>query len=216
MHAIELFDVLVTLSLVLVECTAGLEQRLVDTATTCNNTDSSTAAARDRLLRAGRKTDTGLVLIGRVADDSRVVAGRAGERTTVTSLLLNVANDRTLRALRDGEDVADRKLRLLAGVDEGTGVEALGGDESLLAELVAVGVAEDDTGKRSTTVRRSVYCCSGSRICDYAPASVVNDLLYDTLDVAIALRKVKGAELRRGLVVVGVGFELYITERCTR
>ena len=40
------------------------------------------------------------------------------------------------------------------------------------------------------------------------PASVVDDLLHNTLDVAIALRKVKGTELRRGLVVVGVGFEL--------
>ena len=36
----------------------------------------------------------------------------------------------------------------------------------------------------------------------------MDDLLHNTLDVAIALRKVKGAELRRGLVVVGVGFEL--------
>ena len=36
----------------------------------------------------------------------------------------------------------------------------------------------------------------------------MNDLLHNTLDVAIALRKVEGAELRRRLVVVGVGFEL--------
>ena len=36
----------------------------------------------------------------------------------------------------------------------------------------------------------------------------MDDLLHNTLDVAIALREVKGAELRRGLVVVGVGFEL--------
>ena len=36
----------------------------------------------------------------------------------------------------------------------------------------------------------------------------MNDLLYNTLDVAIAFREVEGAELRRRLVVVGVGFEL--------
>ena len=46
------------------------------------------------------------------------------------------------------------------------------------------------------------------RIHLHAPASIVDDLLHNTLDVAIALREVKGAELRRGLVVVGVGFEL--------
>ena len=36
----------------------------------------------------------------------------------------------------------------------------------------------------------------------------MDDLLHDTLDVAVALRKVEGAELRRRLVVVGVRFEL--------
>ena len=42
----------------------------------------------------------------------------------------------------------------------------------------------------------------------YAPTGVVDDLLHNSLDVAIALREVEGAELRGGLVVVGVGFEL--------
>lgn len=52
---------------------------------------------------------------------------------------------------------------------------------------------------------RSTLFCSKS----YAPTSVVNDLLYDALDVAIALREVEGAELGGGLVVVGVRFELF-------
>ena len=49
-------------------------------------------------------------------------------------------------------------------------------------------------------------------ICLYenAPASVVNDLLYNTADVAIALREVEGTELGRRLVVVGVRLELDI------
>ena len=89
-----------------------------------------------------------------MADDSRVVAGRASERTTVTDLLLDVGDDSTLRALGDGEDVANGKRRLLAAVNESTGVEALGGNESLLAELVTVGVAEDDPGKGSTTEKK--------------------------------------------------------------
>ena len=97
-----------------------------------------------------------------MADDGRVVAGRAGERTTVTGLLLNVADNGTLRELSNGENVADIELGLLAAVDEGTGVETLRRDESLLAELVTVGVAEDDTGKGSTTARRSACLCTGS------------------------------------------------------
>lgn len=41
-----------------------------------------------------------------------------------------------------------------------------------------------------------------------APARVVDDLLHNTLDVAIAFREVEGAELGRSLVVVRVGLEL--------
>ena len=87
-----------------------------------------------------------------MADDSRVVAGGTGERAAVTRLLLDVANNRTLRQLSHGDDVADRKLGLLAAVYEGTSVETLSSDESFAAELVAVGIAEDNAGERSTTV----------------------------------------------------------------
>lgn len=134
------------------ECTTSLEQRLVDTSTTGDDADGCTAATRDGLLRTTGETNAGLVVVGRVTDNGGVVAGCPREGTTVTSLLLNVRDDRTLRALGDGEDVADGEGSLLAAVDEGTGVEALGGNESLLAELVAVGVTENDTGKGSTTI----------------------------------------------------------------
>lgn len=144
-------NVFVALGLVLVVRTTSLEQRLVDTSTTGNNTDCCTAAARDGLLRTRRKTDTGLVLVGRVTDHGGVVAGCPGESTTVTDLLLDVAHNGTLRELGDGDDVTDSKRRLLAAVDESTGVKTLGGNEGLLAELVPVGVTEDNAGEGSTT-----------------------------------------------------------------
>lgn len=147
----------VTLSLVFVECTTGLEQRLVDTSTTSNNTDSCSARARDSLLGTAGQTDTSLILFRRVTDNSSVVAGCPCERTTITGLLLNVANDCTFRALGDGKNVSDSESSLLAAVDEGTSVQALSGNESLLAELVAVWVPEDDTGKRGTTKKANVF-----------------------------------------------------------
>jgi len=179
----------VTLSLELVERTTGLKQGLVDTTTTGDNADRGTRAAHHSLLRARRKTDAGLALLGRVANDGRVVAGGTGERTTVTDLLLNVADDGTFRALREGENVADGESGLLASVDERASVEALSGDESLRTELVAVRVTEDDAGEGGTTT------------------SVVNDLLNDATDVAVALSKVEDTETRRRLVVVGVRTE---------
>lgn len=44
----------------------------------------------------------------------------------------------------------------------------------------------------------------------HAPASIVDDLLYNTPDVTVALREVEGTELRRRLVVVGMRLELNV------
>ena len=86
-----------------------------------------------------------------MADNGSVVSRSPGKGTTVADLLLDVGDDGTFGELGDGDDVANGEGSLLAAVDEGTGVETLGGDESLLAELVAVGVTEDNTGEGSTT-----------------------------------------------------------------
>lgn len=91
-----------------------------------------------------------------MTDDGSVVSGCSCKSTTVTSLLFDVADDSTFRALRDGKDVSNVQGSLLATVDESTGVETLSSDESFLAELVAVGVPEDNTGERSTTANCTI------------------------------------------------------------
>lgn len=78
---------------------------------------------------------------------------------------------------------------LLAGVHELAGVQTLDGDEQLLLESVAVGVAEGNASERS------------------ASAGVVDDILHDALDVTAALSEVKSAELGCALAVVGVGLD---------
>ena len=158
------------------------KEGLVGTSTTGNNTDHATDGALDDLLGAGGELDAGLALVGVVANDGNVVARGAAESTTVADLLLDVGDDGTLRDGAEGEDVADGEGGVLAGVDELASVHALVGDEGLGVKLVAVGVAEDDLGQRRTT------------------AGVVDDLLHDTTDVAMALGKVESAELRRRLV----------------
>lgn len=143
-----------------------------------------------------------------MTDDSCVVAGGASECAAVPNLLLNIADDGTLRALANGENVADGELGLLAGVDEGTSVETLSCNESFLAELVAVGIAENNAGKRSTTVLRSTAWRKRNVSSNDAPARIVDDLLHNTLNVTIALGEVESTELGRSLVVMGVGLEL--------
>lgn len=74
--------------------------------------------------------------------------------TTVTGLLLNVANNGSFWALADGENVADSESCLLAAVDKGTGVETFCCDKCFLAKLVSVWVPENDTGKRGSSVNK--------------------------------------------------------------
>jgi hypothetical protein len=134
-------------------CPASLEQRLVNTSTTSNDADSGARTARDGLLCAGWEPNAGLVLIGRVTDDGGIVARSTSECTTVTDFFLDVADNGTFRTYRDREDIANSELSLLPCIDKGARVEALSGNESLLSELVTVGVAENDTSKRGTTKR---------------------------------------------------------------
>jgi len=161
----------VTLGLEFVVRATGLEQGFIDTSTAGDNTDRRTRRSRDGLLCATWEADTGFVVIG-VAYDGGVVAGCTGECATVSDFLLDVANNGTFWQLADGEDVANGELGLFAAVDEGTGVQAFGGDECLRAAFVSVRVAEDDASEgRATT-------------------GIMDDFFYDTPDISITFCKV--------------------------
>jgi len=97
-----------------------------------------------------------------VADDSNVITRGPAECATVPHLLLDVGDNGTLRHGSKGKDVSDGQSGVLAGVDELAGVHALVGDESLLVELEAVGVTEDDVSEGSAT------------------AGVMDDVLHNT------------------------------------
>jgi hypothetical protein len=167
--------------------TTSLEQRLVGTATTGNDTNHTAGSVLDDLLGTGGELDTGLAILGVVANNGNVVTGGTAKRTTVTRLLLDVGDDGTLGHGGEREDVADGQGSVLTGVDELAGVHALVGDEGLGDHLVTVGVAELDLGEGSTT------------------AGIVDDLLDDTTGVTVSLSEVEGPELGRGLVQAGVG-----------
>ena len=86
-----------------------------------------------------------------MSDDGGVGSGRPGERTTVTDLLLDAANNRPFGELAHGENISNVESSLLAAVDEGASMKTFGCNEGLFAELVTVRIAEDHTGKRGTT-----------------------------------------------------------------
>ena len=122
-------------------------------------------------------------------DDNSIIARSPSENTTVTDMVLDVADDSSLGNGSEGQNVSDDEVSLLPAVDELASVHTLGGDEELLLVLESEGVAEGDAGEGSTA------------------AGVVDDLGDDSLEVAVALAEIEGAEARRPLAVVGVGFE---------
>lgn len=83
--------------------------------------------------------------------DCRVITRSSCQGTTVPDFFFDVADDRTLGALSNGENVADGESRFFATVHKGAGVHAFGGDESLRAEFVAIWVTENDASEGGTT-----------------------------------------------------------------
>lgn len=133
---------------------SSLEQWLINPSTTGHNPNRRPRTARDRLLRTTGKTNTSLVIVRAVSNDGSVIARRACQGTAVADLLLDVADDGSFGALRDGQNIADGEGGFLAAVDEGTSVEAFGCDESFFAEFVPVGIAEN-------------YACKGGAAVDF-------------------------------------------------
>ncbi len=112
----------VALGLELPVRTTSLENGLVDTTTTGNKTDGSTASGRknlileklnsylQNLLGTRRELHTGLSSFRVVRDDGGEVSRRASKGSTVTELLLHVANNGTLGHASEGQNVADGKV----------------------------------------------------------------------------------------------------------
>ena len=103
------------------------------------------------LLGAGGKLDPGPLGVWVVGNDGGVVAAGPGQLAPVPGLLLEVADDGALGHVADGHDVADGELGLLAAVNELAAVHALGGDQELLLDLVAVGIAKVGDGEGGAT-----------------------------------------------------------------
>merc|ERR1712121_105822 len=168
----------VTLDLVFVVGTSGLQHGLVDTSTTGDDANGSPVGGGDDLLGAGV-----------VGDNGGVVTGSTSNTATISGLLLQVGDDGTLGHLANWHDVTDGQLGLLSAVDELSSVHTFGGNEQFLPGLVPVWVTEVDDGQGCATT------------------GVVDDVLDDTLDVAITLGVIDRTELGSALAVLDVGLE---------
>jgi len=179
----------VSLSLILMERPSSFKQRLINASPPSNNPNRRPRIPRHRLLRTARQPNPRLIIVRRMPNNRRIIPRRAGQGPAVAYLFLDVADDGSFRALRDGDDVADCEGGFFAAVDEGAGVQAFGCDEGFFTEFVPVGVAEDYAGEGC------------------AATGVVDDLFDDSADVAVALCEVEVTQTGGLFVVVGVRFE---------
>ena len=129
------------------------------------------------------------IVIGIVTDDNSVITRGPSENTTVTNMVLDVADNSSFRDRSEGQDITNNKGSFLTTVHELTSVQALSSDEELILLLVPEGVAESDLGERRTTAR------------------IVDDIGDHTLKVTISLAEVEAAKPGRTLAAVGVGLE---------
>merc|ERR1719384_840591 len=179
----------VPLCLVFVVGTTSLQHRLLNTTASSNNTNHGPVGRGDDLLGSRGKLDTSLLGIRVVGHNCGVVAGGLGHPSTITSFLFQAAHDGTFRHDSNRENVSDLEVSLLASVDKLASVHALRGNEGLRLQLVTVWVTECDLSKGSTTTR------------------IVNDVLDNTLDVAMTLSIIDSPQKSSSLPVLGVCLE---------
>jgi len=144
----------------------GLQDGLVSSGATGDNTDHGSAATDDGLADTRRKSDSGLLSILRVTNDDGGGARGAGEAATVAELGLDVGDNGALGHHINRQNIADGQRRFGARIDELAGVHAFDSDEKLSVLLEFVLVSESDLGKGGATAR------------------IVHDVLHDALNVS--------------------------------
>merc|ERR1719326_158033 len=179
----------VALNPVLVVRTASLEHRFVEAATSSDDANGSAAIGRNGLFNARRQTNLRGVGVLDLRDDCAVCARSTADLATITSADLDVGDNSTFRHGLQRKNIADVQVGLGSTVEELTGEDTIGRNETSLLPLVLVWVLEDNV-------------CDGG-----ATATLVHDILHNALDVAIALSIVQAPVLGWSLAQALVGLE---------
>jgi len=178
---------LVTLHLVLVEGSSGLQKGLVCPSSSGDDANLATGEGRDGLLSSRREANTGGSLLLIMGDNDSVVSRAPGELATVPGPALDVANNSSLRHRSEGKDVSNIQGSLLSTVNELSSVHALNGTNELVVLAKLVGIGELNLGNGGTS------------------SGVVDDILDHSLGVAVLLSMIQHTKLDSSLSCSGVG-----------
>jgi len=179
----------VALDGILVVGSSGLQQRLIGTTTSGDNSDLGTDVGWDGLLTSGRKSKLGGSLLIVVGDNNGVGTGATGESTTVSGFGFDVANNGSLGNRSQGQDVTAGKAGLLTAVDELSAVHTFRTQEQFIVTLVSVLVDKLHTADWGTST------------------GVVHNFLDGTSEVTLLLSIIKRSKLDRSLSGAGVRLE---------
>ena len=169
------------------ELLSGLQDGLFVTASAADDSDHGAGIGVDGLTNTRGQFDSGGLAILALTDDGGVGSGGSGELTSIAFLSLNVADESTFGDSADGEDVSDGELSLGAAVHILSSVHTFSSEVKLFDGLVAVRVAELNSGQGSASSR------------------VVEDFSDDAANVAVAFGVVESSESGGADAVEGAG-----------
>lgn len=179
----------VALNRILVVGVSSLEEGLIGTSTSSNNSNLGTDTGLNSLLSSRGKTKTSGSLVIIVGNDNGEASRSTSKSSTVSNLTLNVTHNGTLWNGGKRKNVSNDKSSLLSTVNELTSVHTLSGNHEFRVALETVGIHKLNLGKGGTSTR------------------VVDDLLDDSTNVTVFLGIIEGTELGGSLAGTGVRLE---------
>merc|ERR1719198_1649150 len=155
---------------------SGFEHWFINSSTTSDEAKHSSVSAGVELFDTGWEFYSGFAGVGVVGDNGTVTTGSFSDLTSITRFFFQLADDGTFWHLSDWHDVTNVEGSFFTGVDELTGADTFWADHGFGDFSVFVGVLELDFGQWG------------------APAWVVNDVLYKTLDKTLSFGIVQRSE----------------------
>jgi len=179
----------VALDRVLVVSTSSLQERLIGTTTSSNDSNLSTGQRTDGLLTTTGKTETSGSLVLIVGDNDGKGSTTTSIGTTISKLGLDVAHNGSFGHTAQRKDISNCQSGLLSAIYKLTRVHAFRAHQKLGVFLVTVGISELDLADGSSTT------------------GIVKDFLHDATNVSVLFGVVKGTKLHGSLASPNMGLE---------
>jgi len=171
----------------------SLQERLIGSLSSSNNSNHSSAASKDGLSGSGWKSDSSFLTVIGVTNNDSWGSGSSSEGSSISHLTLAVGDNSSFWHRLDWKNITNREWSLGSGVNKLSSVHSFDSDEVLNSLLVSVCISEDN------------FCKWGSS------TWVMNDILDNSLNVSFSLNVVESSESSWSNSVCGSRLENHTT-----